>query len=118
MGSGFALWACWRIPDFQSAHLNCRETAPQCFGYHLISLMLKRLKPLAPYLWKYRLPFFFGGLSVLLTNGIWVFFPQVIRRAVDDLNTGVTRHKLIVYSLAIIVLALAKSIFQFLTRWI
>ncbi|MCU1311705.1 MAG: transporter, ATPase subunit [Candidatus Angelobacter sp.] len=80
--------------------------------------MLKRLKPLAPYLWKYRVPFFFGGLSVLLTNGIWVLFPQVIRRAVDDLNSGVTRHKLIVYSMAILAVALAKGVFQFLTRWI
>jgi ATP-binding cassette subfamily B multidrug efflux pump len=80
--------------------------------------MLKRLKPLAPYLWKYRLPFFYGGLSVLLTNGIWILFPQVIRRAVDDLNSGVTRHKLIVYSLAILAVAAAKGIFQFLTRWI
>jgi ATP-binding cassette subfamily B multidrug efflux pump len=80
--------------------------------------MLKRLKPLTPYLWKYRAPFFFGGLSVLLTNGIWILFPQVIRRAVDDLNSGVTRHKLIVYSMAILVVALAKGVFQFLTRWI
>ena len=80
--------------------------------------MLKRLKPLAPYLWKYRLQFFFGALSVLLTNGIWVLFPQVIRRAVDDLNSGVTQHKLVVYSLAVLVIAVSKGIFQFLTRWI
>src|SRR5438094_10645428 len=116
MGSGFALWACWRIPDFQSAHLNCRETAPQCFGYHLDSLMLKRLKPLAPYLWKYRLPLFFGGICVLLTNGIWVLFARVLGHAVDDLNSaGVTRQRLIYYSLAVLGTALAKGVFQFLT---
>src|SRR5438132_900006 len=80
--------------------------------------MLKRLKPLAPYLWRYRPAFIFGGLSLLLTNGIWVLFPQIIRRAVDDLNTSVTRDKLVVYSLLILGVALAKGIFQFLTRWI
>jgi ATP-binding cassette subfamily B protein len=53
--------------------------------------MLKRLQPLAPYLWKYRIGLVLGGVSVLLTNGIWVLFPQVIRHAVDDLNSGLTR---------------------------
>src|SRR5437868_5036671 len=80
--------------------------------------MLKRLKPLAPYLWRYRPAFVFGGLSLLLTNGIWVLFPQIIRRAVDDLNSSVTRDKLVVYSLLILGVALAKGMFQFLTRWI
>jgi ATP-binding cassette subfamily B protein len=80
--------------------------------------MFRHLKPLAPYLWKYRVGLFFGAISVLLTNGIWVLFPQVIRRAVDDLNAGVTRDKLLWYSLLLIGVAMAKGIFQFLTRWI
>src|SRR3954470_11511241 len=80
--------------------------------------MLGRLKPLAPYLWRYRRAFFLGGISLLLTNGIWVLFPQVIRRAVDDLNHGVTRDKLVTYALMILGIALSKGIFQFLTRWI
>src|SRR6266481_2730244 len=41
-----------------------------------------------------------------------------MRRAVDELNSGVTQHKLVVYSLAVLVIALAKGVFQFLTRWI
>ena len=45
--------------------------------------MLKHLRTLGPYLWKYRRGFVFGGISVLLMNGIWVLFPQVIRRAVE-----------------------------------
>src|ERR1051326_6735734 len=80
--------------------------------------MLGRLKPLAPYLWRYRTAFFFGGISLLLTNGIWVLFPQIIRRAVDDLDGGVTRDKLLTYSLLILGIALAKGIFQFMTRWV
>src|SRR6184192_3880411 len=80
--------------------------------------MFTNLRPLFPYFRRYKWSYIQGGLSVLLTNGIWILFPQVIRRAVDDLNSGVTRHKLIVYSLAILVVAGAKGIFQFLTRWI
>ncbi len=80
--------------------------------------MLKSLKPLFPYLWKYRWPLVAGGVCVLLNNGIWILFPQVIRRAVDSLNTGITREKLLTYSLLLIGVAVAKGIFQFLTRWV
>ena len=78
----------------------------------------KNLRPLVPYLKRYRSGLFWGGLCVLFNNGIWVLFPQVLRRAVNDLNSGVTRHKLLIYSLIVIALALAKGIFQFLTRWV
>jgi ATP-binding cassette, subfamily B, multidrug efflux pump len=78
----------------------------------------KNLRPLVPYLKRYRSGLFWGGLCVLFNNGIWVLFPQVLRRAVNDLNTGVTRHKLLIYSLIVIALALAKGVFQFLTRWV
>jgi ATP-binding cassette, subfamily B, multidrug efflux pump len=80
--------------------------------------MFKNLRPLTPYFWKYRAGFLWGAVAVLLTNAIWVFFPQVIRRATDDLNQGVTRHKIVIYSLSLLAIALAKGLFQFLTRWI
>jgi ATP-binding cassette, subfamily B, multidrug efflux pump len=78
----------------------------------------KNLRPLLPYLKRYRSGLFWGGLCVLLTNGIWILFPQVLRRAVNDLNSGVTRQKLLTYALFVLALALAKGIFQFLTRWV
>ncbi|HEX7958953.1 MAG TPA: ABC transporter transmembrane domain-containing protein, partial [Terriglobales bacterium] len=80
--------------------------------------MLKNLRALKPYLWKYRYGFLWGAVSVLFTNAIWVFFAQVIQKASDDLIRGVTQHKIIFYSLALIAIALGKGIFQFLTRWI
>src|SRR5947199_6296986 len=80
--------------------------------------MFKNLRSLKPYFWRYRWGFVFGALSVLLTNGIWILFPQIIKHAIDDLNSGVTRHKLVVYSLLLIAVALVKGIFQFLTRWV
>jgi len=78
----------------------------------------KNLRPLVPYLKRYRAGLVWGGLCVLLNNGIWILFPQVLRRAINDLHPGVTRQKLLTYSLLIIAIAFAKGIFQFLTRWI
>jgi ATP-binding cassette, subfamily B, multidrug efflux pump len=80
--------------------------------------MLKQLRPLFPYLKRYRAGLFWGTVSVLLTNGIWILFPQVIRVAVNDLSAGITHHKLVVYSLLLVGIAFGKGIFQFLTRWI
>lgn len=80
--------------------------------------MLKTLKPLYPYLWKYRGTMCIGAASVLLTNGIWVFFPQVIQRATDGLNSGASRRQLLGYCLLLLLIAFSKGIFQFLTRWL
>jgi ATP-binding cassette, subfamily B, multidrug efflux pump len=80
--------------------------------------MFKKLDPLKPYLYKYRVHFFWGGLALLLNNAIWIVFPQVIGRAINDLYRGVTRHKIVSYSLALVVIALSKGVFQYLMRWI
>ncbi len=78
----------------------------------------KKLRPLVPYLKRYRRGLTWGALCVLLTNGIAVQFPQILRRATNDLHSGVTTEKLLKYALAIIAVFAAKGIFQFLTRWI
>ena len=78
----------------------------------------KSLRPLVPYLKRYRRGLLLGRLCVLFNNGIWILLPQVIRKAVNGLNEGVTRHKLFTYALMVIGVALAKGIFQFLTRWV
>jgi ATP-binding cassette subfamily B protein len=89
--------------------------------------MHKNLKPLYPYLWKYKFTLLVGAITVVLTNGIWVLFPQVIQRATDALNnhlksgdvlTYAVRHKLVVYCLLLLAIAGSKGIFQFLTRWL
>ena len=80
--------------------------------------MLKSLQPLFPYMRRYRRSFFWGGVSVVLSNAIWIFFPQVIRIAIDDLNVGVTQKKIWLYASLLVAVAVAKGIFLFLTRWI
>jgi ATP-binding cassette subfamily B multidrug efflux pump len=81
-------------------------------------MLPKSLRPLFPYLKRYRWEYVFGTACVFLTNGIWILFPLVLGRAADDLNGGVTRHKLLVYAGLLLAIALTKGIFQFLTRWV
>src|SRR5438874_3067604 len=79
--------------------------------------MVKHLHTLKPYFWRYRWGFVFGGLTVICNNFIWAQFPRVLGRATDDINSGVTRQKILFYSLLLVGIAVAKGIFQFLTRW-
>ena len=82
-------------------------------------MFLKHLRPLFPYLKRYRSAYVWGTICVFLHNGIWILFPLVIRRAIDDLRSGpVTVHKLGVNALLLLAVAGTKGIFQFLTRWI
>ena len=80
--------------------------------------MLPELKPLVPYLKRYRRDYAWGALVTVLSNAVWIFFPLVIRTAVNDLSRGVTRGKLLYYAGLLVGLAVAKGFFLFWTRWI
>jgi ATP-binding cassette subfamily B multidrug efflux pump len=81
-------------------------------------MFAKRLRPLLPYVKRYRWGFVLGTACIFVNNGVWILFPQVIRRAVDDLELGVTRQKLLTYAMLLLAVAAVHAIFQFLTRWI
>src|SRR5579872_499418 len=85
-------------------------------------MLLKNLRPLFPYLKKYRAAYVWGGLCVLLMNGIWVLFPLVIGRSIDSLKTAdptpQTLHTIATLVVLILAVAGSKAVFQFLTRWI
>jgi ATP-binding cassette subfamily B protein len=76
------------------------------------------MRPLLPYLKRYRWGLVAGVFCILLSNGAWVLLPQVIRRAVDDLNTGVTSAKLLHFALQMLEVAAVRGVFLFLTRWV
>src|SRR5260370_2753529 len=78
----------------------------------------KSMRPLLPYLKRYRWGFAAGVFCILLSNGSWVLLPQVIRHAVDDLNTEVTAAKLLHFALQMLEVAAVRGVFLFLTRWI
>jgi ATP-binding cassette subfamily B multidrug efflux pump len=82
-------------------------------------MLPKSLRPLYPYLKKYRRGFMVGTVCVLLLNAIAVQSPQVIRVALDYLEKGGrSTGKLGFYALLMVAIALSKGLFQFLTRWI
>jgi ATP-binding cassette subfamily B multidrug efflux pump len=81
-------------------------------------MLPKSLRPLFPYLRKYRASYIFGTLCVFINNGIWILFPLIIRRAVDDMHNGVSRHKLLTYAFELLAVAVLKGLFTFLLRWI
>lgn len=80
--------------------------------------MFKKLQPLLPYLKRYRRKFLYGGISVLFSNIIWIFFPQVLRLAFNGLTAGVTQHKILLYASLLLAVAVARGVFLFLTRQI
>src|SRR5450432_1509559 len=79
-------------------------------------MLPKSLRPLFPYLRKYQRSYWTGSACLFLTNAVWILFPQVIHRAIDDLGNGVYRHTLPTYGLILLAIAGAKGIFQYLTR--
>ena len=82
-------------------------------------MLPKSLRPLAPYLKKYWRGFAWGTVCVLLLNGIWVQFPQVLQRAIDYLvEGGRGTSRLAFYAFLLVAIATTKGVFQFLTRWI
>ncbi|MFZ0800605.1 MAG: ABC transporter ATP-binding protein [Terriglobales bacterium] len=86
-------------------------------------MLPKSLRPLFPYLKKYRGSFVVGTLCVFLNNGIWILFPEVVRRALGDLTQSMEQHRplhyqLLTYAVLLLAVACGRGIFQFLTRWI
>ena len=81
-------------------------------------MLAKNLRPLLPYLKRYRWGYVLGTVCVFLTNGIWILFPKVLGSAAEALKQGVTQHKLLLYAGMLLAIAVTKGIFQFLTRWI
>jgi ATP-binding cassette subfamily B multidrug efflux pump len=78
--------------------------------------MLERLKPLAPYLKRYRKNLAWGGVAVILYNTIKVLIPLVIGHAIDDMQHGITEAKVFHHTLRLLVIAVLSAIFLYITR--
>ena len=78
----------------------------------------KKLKPLLPYLRRYRWGLIAGAFCVVLSNGPWVLLPKVIGTAVDDLHVGVNSAKILRFAWEMLALGAVRAVFLFLTRWV
>ena len=80
--------------------------------------MRPAFRRLLPFLLVYRRQFVTGLFCVIVTTVIQLLSPWVLKYAVDDLNTGVTRGKLAFYAGTLLGIACVGAIFRYLMRQI
>ncbi len=81
-------------------------------------VMLRELRPLFAYMRRYRWGYLWGSLCVIATNAVWVLFPKVLQQAIDALNHGVTRRRVLFFAGILVAIALIKGVFLYAQRWI
>src|SRR5271168_1370027 len=80
--------------------------------------MFTLIRPLFPYMARYKRDYVWGGLSIIFTNVVAILFPLVVGMVIDGLNTGVTRRKVLIYAGMLLAVTVGKGIFLFLARYI
>ena len=104
-----------------------------CKSIVLTSRMLRRLRPLRPYLARCRKRYVVGFVALLVTQAVGVTVPLIIKGGIDALASidaqghllvhaaasgSVIRHQLLVLAFVLLGVALTKAVFQFWMRWI
>jgi ATP-binding cassette subfamily B protein len=80
--------------------------------------MFRDLAPLFGYMRRYRWGYLWGTLSCICANAVWVLFPQVIQRAIDEMRQGAGRQRILLFAGLLVVIALVKGVFLYSQRWI
>jgi ATP-binding cassette subfamily B multidrug efflux pump len=80
--------------------------------------MRNPLRPLFPYLAKYKRGYVVGFAALILTQLVGVTIPLVIKEVFDALTSGITSQRLAFLALLLLGIALTKAVFQFWMRWI
>ncbi|MGA9586196.1 MAG: ABC transporter ATP-binding protein [Terracidiphilus sp.] len=80
--------------------------------------MLRELGPLLSYMRRYRWGYLWGTLACIATNIAAVQGPQILRKAIDELERGVSRQRIVYLACVFVVIYLIKGIFLYAQRWI
>jgi ATP-binding cassette, subfamily B, multidrug efflux pump len=80
--------------------------------------MLSRLRPLFPYLRRYRRSFALGGLALIVYNAAKVMIPLIIGGAANDIKNGLSVAKVEHYAIRLVAVATVAAITLYLTRQI
>jgi ATP-binding cassette subfamily B protein len=80
--------------------------------------MFRDLAPLYVYMRRYRWGYLWGTLSCISANAVWVLFPQVIQRAIDEMGHGISRQRILLFAGLLIAIALVKGVLLYSQRWI
>ena len=78
--------------------------------------MVSAARRLLPYVSRHRRRLFLGLACVLVTAAVSLLSPWVLKYAIDDLTSGVTRAKLGVYAALLLGIAAVGGCFRFLMR--
>ena len=80
--------------------------------------MLRDLGPLFSYMRRYRWGYLWGTLACIATNIAAVQGPQVLKKAIDELERGVTRERIVSLAAIFVAIYLVKGVFLYAQRWI
>jgi ATP-binding cassette subfamily B protein len=80
--------------------------------------MFRDLAPLFGYMRRYRWRYLWGTLACISANAIWVLFPQVIQRAIDEMGHGISHRRILLFAGLLIAISLVKGVFLYSQRWI
>ena len=80
--------------------------------------MIARLRPLRPYLARYKKRFVLGFAALVVTQAIGAMIPLVIKAGVDAISHHAGGEKLLIVGAVLVGAALVKAVFQFWMRWI
>ena len=80
--------------------------------------MFRELGPLLSYMRRYRWGYLWGTLACIATNIAAVQGPQILRKAIDELEHGVSRERIVFLACVFVAIYLVKGIFLYTQRWI
>ena len=80
--------------------------------------MFRDLAPLFGYMRRYRWRYLWGTLACISANAIWVLFPQIIQRAIDEMGHGISHRRILLFAGLLIAISLVKGVFLYSQRWI
>ena len=80
--------------------------------------MLRELGPLLSYMRRYRWGYLWGTLACIATNIAAVQAPQILKKAIDELEIGVSHRRILMLALVFVAIYLVKGLFLYAQRWI
>jgi ATP-binding cassette subfamily B multidrug efflux pump len=76
----------------------------------------KSIRKIARYLLRYRKGLAIGGVCLVFSNVLLLFNPWILKLAIDELKTGITKERLFFLSVGFVAVALASGVFRFFMR--
>ena len=80
--------------------------------------MLESLRPLFPYLTRYRQRYLVGFGALVLSQALGASLPLILKKGIDSLSVGAIGRTLLFFAALLVLVALTKAFFQFWMRWI